>query len=63
MNRRVQIYLDEELLSWLDSEAKDDGISRSEVIRMRLVDSYRNDAVYVNYVNEQLQTAQEADNE
>lgn len=63
MNRRVQIYLDEELLSWLDSEAKDDGISRSEIIRTRLVDSYRNDAVYVNYVNEQFRTAQEADNE
>lgn len=63
MNRRVQIYLDEELLSWLDSEAKDEGISRSEIIRTRLVDSYRNDAVYVNYVNMQLETAQEADNE
>ena len=61
--RRVQIYLDEELLSWLDSEAKDEGVSRSEIIRTRLVDSYQNDAVYVGYVNEQLQTAQEADNE
>ena len=61
--KRVQIYLDEELLSWLDSEAKDEGISRSEIIRTRLVDSYQNDAVYLNYVNEQLQTAQEADNE
>ena len=61
--KRVQIYLDEELLSWLDSEAKDEGISRSEIIRTRLVDSYRNDAVYLNYVNAQLETAQEADNE
>lgn len=61
--KRVQIYLDEKLLSWLDSEAKDEGVSRSEIIRTRLVDSYQNDAVYVTYVNEQLQTAQEADNE
>lgn len=59
--KRVQIYLYEELLSWLDSEAKDEGVSRSEIIRTRLVDSYQNDAVYVNYVNTQLETAQEAE--
>lgn len=60
--KRVQIYLDKELLSWLDSEAKDEGISRSEIIRKRLIHSYQNSVAYVDYVNAQFE-AQEADNE
>lgn len=61
--KRVQIYLDEELLSWLDSEAKDEGISRSEIIRKRLIHSYQNSVAYIDYVNAQLINAEEADNE
>lgn len=61
MNKRVQIYLDVELLAALDSEAKEHGISRSEIIRKRLMHSYQNDVVYIDYVNSQLELAQEQD--
>ena len=61
--KRVQIYLDEELLSQLDAEAKDEGISRSEIIRKRLIHSYQNSVAYIDYVNAQFEQAQEADNE
>lgn len=61
MNKRVQIYLDEKLLVMLDQEAKENGVSRSDVIRKRLYHSYNNDVVYVDYVNEQLETAQQYD--
>ena len=55
--KRVQIYLDEKLLSQLDAEAKDEGISRSEIIRKRLVHSYQNSVVYIDYVNAQFEKA------
>ena len=61
--KRVQIYLDEDLLLLLDVETKNEGISRSEIIRKRLVHSYQNSVAYIDYVNAQFEKAQEADNE
>lgn len=58
---RKQIYLSEELISWLESEAKETGNSVSSIIRKRIVDSYNNDAVYIDFVNSQLELAQEQD--
>lgn len=58
---RKQIYLSEELISWLESEAKETGNSVSSIIRKRIVDSYNNDVVYIDYVNSQLELAQERD--
>lgn len=58
---RVQIYLDEKLLEMLNQEAKDNDVSRSDIIRKRLYHSYNNDVVYVDYVNAELETAHQID--
>jgi metal-responsive CopG/Arc/MetJ family transcriptional regulator len=59
---RTNIYLPEDLLARLDAEAKDNGISRSEIIRKRLLHSYQNEVVYIDYVNAQFDAAQQLDN-
>ena len=55
--KKIQVYLDDELLERLDQDAADTGQTRSAIIRGRLFNSFTNAIAYVNYVNQQIETA------